>query len=725
MSSPTDPGPQKASRVRAIQACIPCHRSKRKCNRRRPCSQCLKRRLSASCVYEALPANEISALEDPRTSAERENEILRTRIAELEGVITALRDDEKQHGTTRGNRQRHSRMAVDNEGVYYGRSFYLGGSAAPNLLQQMISLAPTEPSDLLFAFFGGTDGNDDVLEQPRDIFDHPFPLHYGVAEMLNLLQSSGRLELDAYLDSFFEIVDPLHHYVPTPWILLRYEKCFDENSPPSPQELALIFAIAGLGDLVASNKSSWPLIAGSLHLLRVSKFLTSPSIDAVATFCFVAVYLQYEGRLNEYWPLLGMVIRIAQSMGLHRDPKLIKSLSTEEGEVRRRVFHSIAAQETALSVMFGRPTSLGFFDCELPKDISDDELFGGSEFQASRPHEISYNRHTFELMVITREMCQGPCDSHESDLARAKSLSKRLLALTGTFSEPLRYKPSPALIPTFDSLEERSRFVQSLVLHIILNHDILVLYRRPLLTNSSAEAAEPCFQAAIAVAEGWKVLQDSFPKMARVTWMHWYRAFHAALICLVAIKADSTDYTTRAKAITSWNSCLRIFSRLEPQNESMRCCSRALNRLNSVVKSELKQRRRGSSVRRHKTITDSSSQLRLSTTIGASHDDYETNNFDQPLPSVSEITSQVSQHRGNSTPTSFNVDAEAFRSLENPVDYGQAFESFFSRPDMPHEFTQELIDDSNEHFNIFDMDSSNWPPWLLDENSPTGFTCLG
>lgn len=725
MSSTTDPEPKKPSRVRPIQACIPCHRSKRKCNRRKPCSQCLKRRVTASCVYETLPANELSALENPATSAVRENEILRTRIAELEAVITALRDDEKQHGYARGNRRRHPSMAADNEGVYYGRSFYLGGSAAPSLLQQMISLAPNEPSDLLFAFFGGTDGNDDVLEQPRDIFDHPFPSHYGVPEMLSLLQSSGRPELDAYLDSFFEIVDPLHHYVPTPWVLLRYEKCFDVNSQPPPQELALIFAIAGLGDLVASNKSSWPLIAGSLHLLRVSKFLTSPSIDAVVTFCFIAVYLQHEGRLNEYWPLLGMVIRIAQSMGLHRDPKLIKNLSPEEGEVRRRVFHSIAAQETALSVMFGRPTSLGFFDCELPKDISDNELFGDSTYQAGRTHEISYNRHTFELMVITREMWQASCDSHESDLARAKTISKRLHALNGTFSEPLKYKLSPTLTQTFDSLEDRSRFVQSLVLHIILNHNILVLFRRPLLTTSSVEAAEPCFQAAIAVAEGWKVLQDSFPKMARITWMHWYRAFHAALICLVAIKADSTDSTTRAKAITSWNSCVRIFSRLQPQNESMRCCSRALNRLNSVVKSELKQRRRGSSVRGHRAITDSSMQLRLSSTIGACRDADQTSDFDQLLPSVSEISAQIGQHCGSTTPTSFNFDAEAFASLPDPIDYGQAFESFMSQPHMSHEPTQLLIDNADAQFNIFDMDASNWPAWLLDERSPTGYTGFG
>ena len=174
-------------------------------------------------------------------------------------------------------------------------------------------------------------------------------------------------QLEQQLDSYFEIVDSLHHYLPTPWILQRYEPCFAADSLPSPQELALICAIIALGDLVGSNKSSWQLISGSLHLLRTSKFLTPPSLDTVATLSSIAVHLQHEGRLNEYWLLLGMVIRIAQSLGLHRDPRWIKNLSPEEGEVRRRIFHTVAAQGTALSIMFGRPTALGYLTPIYPK----------------------------------------------------------------------------------------------------------------------------------------------------------------------------------------------------------------------------------------------------------------------------------------------------------------------------------------------------------------------
>lgn len=199
----------KSKRSRSLQACVPCHRSKRKCNRRKPCSECLKRQRTTECAYEALGSHAISALNDSLTSTESENQILHARIAELEDVLSSLRKQQKD------GRKRQCTPA--NEDVYYGRSFYLGKPGAPALLQQMISLAPNNSSDLLFAFFGGTDGQTIT----GDILGQTFPLHYGVSEMLHRIREMGREQLDQRMDSYFELVDPLHHYLPTPWISQR------------------------------------------------------------------------------------------------------------------------------------------------------------------------------------------------------------------------------------------------------------------------------------------------------------------------------------------------------------------------------------------------------------------------------------------------------------------------------------------------------------------------
>ena len=171
---------------------------------------------------------------------------------------------------------------------------------------------------------------------------------------------------------------------------------------------------------------------------------------------------------------------------------------------------------------------------------------------------------------------EGAEDTRYTDLFRAEAGRKRILDWYETLPKSLKYTVSATDLQELAGHDGRARFVQSLVLYMIVNHNILILFRKPLLATSSREAAEPCFRAAIAVSESWKVLQDSFPKMAGMTFMHWFRAFHASLLCLIAVRATNTEPHIRGQAVNSWNSCKRIFLRLKQQNESMRCCSRKL-----------------------------------------------------------------------------------------------------------------------------------------------------
>lgn len=715
----------KTVRTRSLQACVPCHRSKRKCNRRKPCSECLKRQRTSECAYEALGSQTISTLNDSQISAESETQILRERIVELEGALSSLRKQQKDDGSRGHKRSRTSEGYVCDEDVYYGRSFYLGGSSAPNLLQRMISLAPSNSSDLLFAFFGGTDG--ETITSDCDVFGQNFPAHYGVPEMLSLIHAMEKEQLEQRLNSYFEIVDPLHHYLPTPWILQRYERCITADWIPPPQELALIFAILALGDLVALNKSSWQLISASLHLLWGSKFLTSPSVDAVATFSYIAVYLQHEGRLSEYWPLLGMVIRIAQSMGLHRDPRWIGNLSREESEVRRRIFHTIAAQETALSIMFGRPAGLGYFDTDIPEDISDEYLFGGDQtLPLSYPHEISYNRHIFQLMEIARTLIRDcGTDTRRTDLIKATTGRKRILDWLEALPTSLRYHEDAIHSQGLVGTDGRARFVQSLVIDMIVNHSVLVLFRKPLLETSSPEAAEPCFRAAIAVSESWKVLQDSFPRMASITFMHWFRAFHASLICLIAVRAPNIESHIRTRAVNAWHSCKRIFLRLRQQNESMRCCSRALERLDQVLKADATTTRRISISSNQKLATDSSSHLRIAPGFHLNAESVSDVNCARaadflPLSPMPDLEVMDALHASTGEVQDFGFVHQHTSGEQDTMDYGQLFQSFIANPTSDNTYELRLDGQPNgvAQTGIFDMDANNWPTWLINDQSP-------
>jgi hypothetical protein len=70
-----------STRNRIERSCLPCHQRKIRCNKRLPCSNCV--RIDVSCSY---PGTEPSGRRPPRTSIAE----VATRVARLERTITAM-----------------------------------------------------------------------------------------------------------------------------------------------------------------------------------------------------------------------------------------------------------------------------------------------------------------------------------------------------------------------------------------------------------------------------------------------------------------------------------------------------------------------------------------------------------------------------------------------------------------------------------------------------------
>jgi hypothetical protein len=334
-------------------------------------------------------------------------------------------------------------------------------------------------------------------------------------------------------------------------------------------------------------------------------------------------------------------------------------------------------------------------------------------------------------MEITRDLVTNSFSPPKSStLAGEKSIAQQLRQWHQSLPSSLKFEPHRLSVQDLSDQEEKVHYVQALILHIIVNHNVLVLYRRPLLSNSHPQAAEPCIEAAIAVAEGWKILQDSFPKIARIAWMQWFRAFHAALICLVALRARETQPHLKVRAFNSWKSCIRIFSRIQNQNDSTQCCWRALNRLDNVVKSTVNIRRRlPSQGLLSRDIQDTSSVLRIGppTNQGFSSDE---NSSSPPAPSAGRETGEADRFfpevNAQSSPTqAASAGLQDIYNAEGLHNYndlllgcGQVFDSYMAQVAIPDEAlgTQSHFTDSAQ-YNIFDLDVANWPSWLTADQT--------
>ena len=707
--------------------------------------------MTGSCVYEAIAPEDLRTLQAEDTSLLAENNTLRSRVADLEAAVAEYKEQlrgARDNGSKKRQRtstQVDSTTAGDRDGEYYGRTYYLGGAAAPDFLRRMMSLVPNEQSDMLFAFSGSSTTQRTPAVPGSYMFPTLFPAYYGVKEMLSVLGEMGKETADRLLDVYYEVVDPLHHYVPVPGLLRRYRRCWEIEDIPEPEEAALVFAMLALGDLVSSNSNSWFLLSASMQLLRISNFLASPSMDAIHTFCYMAVYLQHEGKLGDYWPMLGLNIRLAQSMALHRDPSFLSNVSFQDGELRRRTFWTISSQETALSSMFGRPNGIGFSDCQLPKDISDAELFGEQTGQPLACNEISYNRYTWELASITREMLQSTSEaSNGNNMPILKVFESRILSWFQSIPTHFRFDSNARQPEQFGDLHSRAQYVQSLILHLNVHHDILILFRKSVLSQKMKASRKPCFEAAFAIADSWKILQDVFPSMARVTWMHWFRAFHAALICLVVIRTDGLKSEYRPRALTCWRSFLQIFERIKGRNNSVMSCWRALNRLDAVVKKEIEEEQRPKKSSTHKHLYAS-----LSKPPPASSN--EINPFSPAIHDIDQRSSNASSFSSpsvtQSTPCYGTSGSSIASSTEpsNPTPVPPTFDNNGQLPPMAGptdgaaypippmvnldpafnaSFTSGSFDGSSlsnigtQYTDIFDIDIQNWPIWLTELNSP-------
>ena len=84
----------------------------------------------------------------------------------------------------------------------------------------------------------------------------------------------------------------------------------------------------------------------------------------------------------------GQILRDALIMRMDRDPSTIPELSIYQGEMRRRIWMTIAEVDLMLSILCKLPCMIPRYTCRPPQNVNDDELFEGmDQLPRSRPME--------------------------------------------------------------------------------------------------------------------------------------------------------------------------------------------------------------------------------------------------------------------------------------------------------------------------------------------------
>ncbi|PNP78489.1 hypothetical protein FNYG_08119 [Fusarium nygamai] len=426
-SKPSVPTPSTPSDPLPLRSCTFCRQRKVKCNRQKPCSNCV--RANNGCSY---PAGRGRAA---KSSARTLDTRLVNRLQKLENIIKQLTSQVDATANPSGSRTDGEEVEWSPGGVRNNPSG--DGNVAPDasIDQQLGRLMIDDSksyyvSNILWANLGNEiEELRDMLHDPlsEDDVDNPLDESGLISEVATPLGTSASVlgfsslchSLLPYhppmhlsvtlLNIFIENVLPLVHifHMPTTeqwfWDSIVSLDTLDRESE------ALLFAIY-YSSIISMDEGQCLSVLGESRSTLLNKFRFAVEqamaranlLNTQSLILLQAAVLFLSGLRNEddsrtTWSLTSLVFHIAQAMGLHRDGTTF-GLKPFDTELRRRLWWHICLLDMRSSEFHGyEPIVRGdMFDTKLPLNINDSDITSLMT-EAPKEHE-GYAQMTFCLM---------------------------------------------------------------------------------------------------------------------------------------------------------------------------------------------------------------------------------------------------------------------------------------------------------------------------------------
>ncbi|KAG2754657.1 hypothetical protein P692DRAFT_20950168 [Suillus brevipes Sb2] len=345
------------------------------------------------------------------------------------------------------------------------------------------------------------------------------------------------------------------------------------NTPESKAEcpehtiaaLYMVFAQGALMDLTLPScnqeaEDYFHLGRVALSLRSVFESPTTHTVQALAVMGYCYSNRGKQNALNSAWSIIALASKLAQSMGLHRDPSRF-NMSPRDVQCRRNLFWEIFSADHFHSLALGRPPSnrLSYIDCEFPEDDT-------TTMNDQGEVEIGFWqwKHTFTRDVfsqVTELTLSADLPSYDTILELDKKVREQVLP------PPLNLYRSSVQ----DDYTTPSAYVRGRILFQFRTTTMLFIHRsffaQALLdfpTNPLRSPYAPSFLAAYRCASATiktTVLNfQVFPDLFMRWWPIWSHLLSAAVIVgSIVTRAPST--TMAPAAWQELNLAVEMFSR--------------------------------------------------------------------------------------------------------------------------------------------------------------------
>ncbi|KAH7009932.1 hypothetical protein EDB80DRAFT_714107 [Ilyonectria destructans] len=547
--------PHNRRRNKPILSCTFCRGRKLRCDRQSPCGACARRGKPAECIFTCSEQERKDAI-DYRPARSQQT---RQRIARLENLVTEMRDIVQSSRQPSGDNASPSEMPVYTEpplnpsdghatddmgklSLTDDRAVYTGSSHWVTILEDIQCLKDELSEEY-------SNANTSLESTPFDTGSR----HESPTTRVSLLNSSPclpreqilammplRKVVDRLVSQFFNAFDMAPFILRRGKFLAEYANFWDNPSSVPIMWVGLLCSVMSMSaflqqqDVAAlglSTAESQDMLETyrtlTIHCLLAGDYLqpTRYTIETLTIHFGVDQNVNLDASIGN-WVLIGVVIRIALRVGLHRDPSHWPGIRPLRAELRRRLWMTLYQMDFFTSTQVGLPRIIkdSQSDTRPPTHLFANDIgFEHDQIPPERP----LTEPTALLYVIQRNaIIKVAAEIYDATEAGPPS-SATTAALSAKLEKAIDGIPTWLKYGSLETsvADDPDTILHQMFLDILIQKAIYLLHRRSFVKDSVGEentrSNELCIKAALAILEHQRKMSEETKPGGLVFGIRW------------------------------------------------------------------------------------------------------------------------------------------------------------------------------------------------------------
>ncbi|KAH8800647.1 hypothetical protein F5884DRAFT_685335 [Xylogone sp. PMI_703] len=528
-------------RFRSPKACYPCRRRKVKCDFRTPCDSCIRRGHPDLCGRRVTISGATFNSTKPEPINEQQVQIEEQTQASLENGFASRNASEES--AAKG-------LFVDSA-LSLSSELHVGPGSIPNFLSAQQEAVRKDWQGLGISLHSQSIFEFVCLQ--NSTMDFPFQNLWMPGDGLDTVCHA--LPEDSLLMSYFRscqgamlpLLPPIINIADFEATLCRFierraEALSSMSQSPScgyPSSwFGVLFSILACGAQFSPLQGDVEMVNArvftccSFQCLRIGNFLMSPDVKHVQALILLGSCLRNQTNAEASWSLLGLTIRLAQSLGMHCTPNgstISDPVKREVVERKNHIWRALIWQDTFLSLCYDRPCGI----------IIQNPFY-------SPPTSTSFEGYSFldschHLLLVANEFCHAVDNTRQSgdnlSTSSLQSLRNRIGCVASEALPRLR---------DISKCKTTSHYVELFCLRIFSDFFLFHLYQSRFVSSDIRcdDIMQPCLERCHSVVTNYLRLR----RLSLVTSQLWI-LIHMTLSCALTLSTklqDTNDLSTKA-----------------------------------------------------------------------------------------------------------------------------------------------------------------------------------